>query len=160
MGFHDLKAISAQGDTVRMDRFRGMKVLVVNTASECGYTPQYQQLQELYSTYKDRGLVVLAFPSNDFGGQEPGSNEEVVAFCESRYAVTFPIMGKVHVTGTRQDPVFRWLTSREENGKLEVEMDWNFRKFLIDEEGRLVTTFAPATSPLDPAILDHLGPAE
>lgn len=154
MTFHDLSATDIHGVPVQMSRFKGHKVLVVNTASECGYTPQYAQLEELYRTYKDKGLVVVGFPSNSFGGQEPGSADEIVAFCERNYGVTFPLMEKVKISRNDPHPVYRWLTSHAENGVMDAEVKWNFHKFTIDEEGRLVGSFPSDVSPLDPAIIN------
>ncbi len=153
MSFHQLKATDINGNPFDMARLAGHKVLVVNTASECGYTPQYKQLQELYEQYKDDGLVVIGFPSNDFGKQEPGNEEAIAAFCEKNYGVTFPMMAKVHTKGPDQSPVYAWLTRKDLNGKLDSEVKWNFQKYLIDEEGRLVTVLPSAQEPLsDPVI--------
>jgi len=152
MSFHDLSATDIDGNSVTMDRYKGKKVLVVNTASECGYTRQYAQLQELYEAYKDQGLVVLGFPCNDFGGQEPGTEADIAAFCQKNYGVTFTMMAKV---GIKRDthPVFEWLTSKERNGVMDFTVKWNFNKFLIDEEGRLVNAFPSGVAPLDEKVL-------
>jgi glutathione peroxidase len=139
---------------VRMDRFAGKKIMVVNTASECGYTPQYRQLQELYDLHKDQGLVILGFPSNDFGGQEPGTEQDIAAFCEKNYGVSFPMMAKVTVKGADAHPVFQWLQQKQRNGVKDAKVDWNFNKFLIDEQGRLVEHLSGKVSPLDDRILD------
>jgi glutathione peroxidase len=154
MSFHQLTAIDINGNTVRMDRFAGKKIMVVNTASECGYTPQYRQLQELYDLHKDQGLVVLGFPSNDFGGQEPGTEQDIAAFCEKNYGVSFPMMAKVTVKGADAHPVFQWLQQKQRNGVKDAKVDWNFNKFLIDEQGRLVEHLSGKVSPLDDRILD------
>jgi glutathione peroxidase len=153
MSFHDLTATDIHGRPVRMSEFKGKKILVVNTASECGYTPQYKQLQELYDTFKDKGLVVIGFPCNDFGGQEPGSPQAIEAFCQKNYGVTFPLMDKVRIKGQDPHPVFRWLTTAQLNGVMDATVKWNFFKFLIDEEGRLVEAYPSGVSPLDERIL-------
>lgn len=130
--------------------------MVVNTASECGYTPQYEQLEELYRTYKDRGLIILGFPSNDFGGQEPGTEADIAAFCRKDFGVTFPLMSKVHTNGADQSPVYAWLTSKAANGVLDSEVKWNFQKYLVDEEGRLVEMLPSAQEPLSTPVLNWL----
>jgi len=154
MSFHDLSATDINGKPVSLGEFKGKKVLVVNTASECGYTKQYAQLQELYEIYKDKGLVILGFPCNDFGGQEPGSEAEIATFCQKNYGVTFPMMSKISVKGDNVSPVYQWLTTRAQNGVLDTKVKWNFHKFLIDEEGRLVADYGSGTAPLDDKILD------
>ncbi len=127
-------------------------MIVVNVASECGYTPQYQQLQELYEEFQDK-VVVLGFPSNDFGGQEPGTNQEIQQFCSARYGVSFPMAAKV---GVRKNPhpVYQWLQQKSLNGKMDSEVKWNFHKYLLDENGQLVASYPSSTSPFDDAILD------
>lgn len=156
MNFFELSALDIHGDTVRMDRYRGHKVLVVNTASECGNTPQYAQLQELHERYRDRGLVIIGFPCDQFGGQEPGTEIEIEAFCKKTYGVTFPLMSKVKVKGPDKHPVYQWLTERSRNGKMDVEVRWNFQKFLVDEQGKLFTTVAPDTDPTAPVIINWI----
>ncbi|HMN06951.1 MAG TPA: glutathione peroxidase [Flavobacteriales bacterium] len=153
MSFHQFTVTDINGRPFDLSGLRGHKVLVVNTASECGYTPQYKQLEELYARYKDRGLVVVGFPSNDFGGQEPGTEKEIAAFCEKNYGVTFPMMSKVHTKGPDQAPVYGWLTRKALNGVLDSEVKWNFQKYLIDEEGKLVAMYPSAQEPLSPAII-------
>jgi glutathione peroxidase len=154
MSFHDLSATDIHGKTMSLSEFKGKKVLVVNTASECGYTKQYAQLQELYAMYQDKGLVVIGFPCNDFGGQEPGSEAQIEAFCQKNYGVTFPMMSKISVKGDNVSPVYQWLTSKVQNGVLDAKVKWNFHKFLIDEEGRLVAEYGSGTTPLDDKIVD------
>jgi glutathione peroxidase len=156
MSFHALTAQDIDGQPVSMADFKGKKVIVVNTASECGYTPQYKQLQELYSNYKDKGLVIIGFPCNDFGGQEPGSEAEIARFCEKNFGVTFPMMSKVHVKGAEQHPVYQWLTSKAKNGAMDSEVKWNFHKYLIDEQGRLVKSLGSGVGPLDEQITSWL----
>lgn len=129
--------------------------MIVNVASECGYTPQYQQLQELYEEFIDK-LVIVGFPSNDFGGQEPGSNEEIRAFCTQRYGVTFPLSTKVSVKGSGAHPLYRWLTRKAENSVADSEVQWNFQKYLLDENGHLVKHLPSSVSPLDEVVLDWL----
>ena len=154
MNFHQLKAVDIHGETYDMAQLAGHKVLVVNTASECGYTPQYEQLQELYDRYKDKGLVVIGFPSNDFGSQEPGDEEAIATFCKKYYGITFPMMSKVHTKGEGQSPVYAWLTQEKLNGVMDSEVKWNFQKYLIDEQGRLVTVYPSAQEPLSDAIVN------
>ncbi len=150
--FHALKAIGITGDTVHFEAFKGRTVLLVNTASRCGYTPQYAQLQELYRRYQEQGLVVLGFPSNDFLGQEPGDNAEIAGFCKENYGVSFPMMAKVRVKDGDRDPVYQWLTRKDLNGAQDSKVKWNFQKYLVDGQGRLIGVFSPGTDPLDPAI--------
>ena len=154
--FHSLEAIDIQGNTVKMSSFAGKKVMVVNTASECGYTPQYKQLQELYEAYKEKGLVILGFPCNDFGGQEPGTGEQIEAFCQKNYGVTFPLMAKVSVKGNDIDPIYRWLTNKSENGVMDATVKWNFHKFLIDEQGHLVKALGSGIEPFDDEVVGWL----
>ncbi len=154
MNFHQLSATDINGKTYDMAQLAGHKVLVVNTASECGFTPQYKQLEELYEKYKDKGFVILGFPSNDFGKQEPGDEKTIAAFCEKNYSVTFPMMGKVETKGDGQSPVYAWLTEKKLNGVLDSKVKWNFQKYLIDEQGRLVTMYPSAQEPLSDAIIN------
>ncbi len=140
------------GDTVDLSNFRGKALLIVNTASECGYTPQYEGLQKLYDRYKDRGLVVLGVPSNDFGGQEPGSSEEIKTFCETRFGVSFPMLAKVHAKGPEIAPLYRTLTTESPEG-IRGEVRWNFTKFLVDTNGTPVARFEPKVDPLAPELI-------
>lgn len=133
--------------------FAGRKILVVNVASACGYTSQYQQLQELYSYMQDR-LVIVGFPCNDFGDQEPGTAEEIAAFCQTEYGVTFPLAKKVAIKPPLTHPVYQWLTRAALNGKFDSEVVWNFHKYLLDERGELLIALPPATDPLHPALLE------
>ena len=144
------------GKEVTLEQFKGKKVLIVNTASKCGFTPQYADLQELYSLYKDKGLVVIGFPANNFAKQEPGSNEQIREFCTENYGVSFPMMSKISVKGDDIHPLYQWLTLKEKNGKEDSKIKWNFQKYLIDEKGHLVGHFSPNTKPLDPKILELL----
>lgn len=154
--FFDLSATDINGELVRLERFRGMKVMVVNTASECGYTPQYAQLQELYTTYKDRGFIILGFPSNDFGGQEPGTEKEIAAFCQKNFGVTFPMMSKVSTKGKDQHAVYHWLADNTQNAVMDTEVQWNFHKYLVDRKGRLVMSLGSAIDPADHRIIDWI----
>lgn len=133
------------GDKTSLEDFAGKAILIVNVASECGFTPQYAGLEELYSKHKDKGLVVIGFPANNFGDQEPGTNDEILEFCTSQFNVTFPMMGKVSVAGVDKHPLFSELT---ENSDLPGEIKWNFSKFLLDRNGKLVARFGSKTKPL------------
>jgi glutathione peroxidase len=142
---------SLGGDLVDLTSFRGRPLLIVNTASKCGYTPQYEGLQALYQKYGDQGLVVIGFPSNDFGNQEPGSAEEIGSFCKRNYGVSFPMMAKVHTKGGDQAPIYRTLTEDTPDG-IRGEIRWNFTKFLVAPDGVVVARFEPGVEPLDPKI--------
>lgn len=146
---HEVETI--EGGQQKLTELRGKAVLIVNTASQCGFTPQYAKLQELYGRYKDRGLVVLGFPSNDFGEQEPGDAGEIKEFVASKFAVDFPMMNKVHAKGPEIAPIYKTLT--EETGEgIRGEVKWNFTKFLIDPSGHVVARFEPAVDPLAPEV--------
>jgi glutathione peroxidase len=146
MNFYELSARTIQGKEVKMDEYRGKVVLIVNTASKCGFTPQYEGLEKLYEQYKDRGLVILGFPCNQFGNQEPGSENEIQESCQINYGVTFQLFGKVDVNGDKAHPVFQFL-KKELPGLLGGKIKWNFTKFLIDRNGKPVKRFAPVTKP-------------
>lgn len=150
--FYDFKAESITGELIDFSVFKGKKVLVVNTASKCGLTPQYKQLQELYDTYGGQGFEIVGFPANNFAGQEPGTNEEIKTFCEQNYGVTFTMMNKISVKGDDISPIYSWLTQKSENGVMDSEVTWNFQKYFIDENGHLVDFATPKTSPLDEKI--------
>lgn len=150
------KVAGLEGDTIDFADFKGKKILVVNTASKCGYTPQYAGLEALYQEYKDK-LVIIGFPSNNFMFQEPGSNEEIAAFCEKNYGVSFPMAAKVAVKGKRMDPLYRWLTDKSYNRYKNSSVKWNFQKYLIDESGHLIAIFPPSTDPLSPEIRAAVG---
>lgn len=139
------------GAKASLTDYRGKAVLLVNVASECGYTPQYAQLQELYGRYKDRGLVVLGFPSNDFGGQEPGDAAQIKEFVTSKYAVDFPMMAKVHAKGPEIAPLYKTLTQDTPDG-IKGEVKWNFTKFLVDPSGKVVARFESAIEPMGPEL--------
>lgn len=150
--FYDLSARTARGENFDFSSLRGRKVLIVNTASECGYTPQLAALQELSETFKDR-FVVLAFPCNQFGGQEPGSDQEIVASCSANYGVSFTIFSKCDVKGPNVHPVWRWLTEKELNGALDSTVKWNFQKYAISESGQLDAVYPHAMDPLDEQLI-------
>jgi glutathione peroxidase len=146
---HDFKVKNAQNQETDLSQFKGKAVLVVNVASKCGFTPQYDGLEALYKKYKDQGLEILGFPCNQFGAQEPGSNDEIQQFCRMNYGVTFPVMGKVDVNGDQAAPVYEWLKSSAP-GLLGTEaIKWNFTKFLVGKDGQVIDRFAPQTKPED-----------
>lgn len=145
--FHSFVVTDIDGNQYPLSKLKGKKVMVVNTASKCGLTPQYEELQALYEKYKDRNFVVIGFPANNFMGQEPGSNQEIKEFCTSRFNVTFPMMAKISVKGDDMHPVYQWLTQKSKNGVMDSEVKWNFQKFLIDENGRLVDVLQPREKP-------------
>lgn len=155
MNFYELQATDLQGKLVRFDQFKGRKVLLVNTASECGFTPQLSQLQTLQERYP-QDLVVVGIPTNDFAGQEPLNNTEIGAFCSRNYGVTFLILSKGSTKGPEQHQVFEWLTTRKLNGRSSSRIWWNFQKYLVDEEGRLVDWYLPTTSPLSSRICNRI----
>ncbi|MES2411855.1 MAG: glutathione peroxidase [Bacteroidota bacterium] len=132
---------------------KGKKILIVNTASECGLTPQYKDLEAIYKKYKDLNFTIVGFPANNFGAQEPGSNDQIAKFCEMNYGVTFPMMGKISVKGTDMDDVYQFLTQKSRNGLQDSEVEWNFQKYLINEKGELVKVVSPRVLPTDEAIV-------
>ena len=146
----DFEAETLEGSPKKLDDYRGKVLLIVNTASQCGFTPQYAGLEKLYRTYKDRGLIILGFPCNQFGAQEPGSASDIGAFCERNYGVSFPMFAKIDVNGDRAHPVYRYL-KKEKKGLLGPlgggAIKWNFTKFLADRRGRVVARYAPSTKP-------------
>lgn len=156
MTFHDFTVKDLAGNDFPLAQLKGKKVLVVNVASACGYTPQYALLQDLYDQFGGDTVEVVAFPCNDFGGQEPGSAEEIRTFCETHFGVTFPLMGKVKIKGKTPEPLFAWLQQKELNGVADAPITWNFFKFLIDEEGRWVKSFGSGTEPVAEPILQWL----
>jgi glutathione peroxidase len=146
---------SIDGNSFRLRDFSGKKILIVNTASACGYTPQYEALEALSKKYTDK-LVVVGFPANNFGGQEPGTNEEIKSFCKKNYGVSFPLSEKVSVVGEDAAPLFKWLVSKEQNGVMDATIKWNFSKFLLDEKGNLIAAFPSSVKPMDDAIISKL----
>ncbi len=154
--FYDFTVEDIEGNKFDLADLKGKKVLVVNTASKCGLTPQYEQLQKIYDTYGGEDFTIIGFPANNFNDQEPGSNEDIALFCERNYGVTFPIMSKISVKGDDMHPLYQWLTQKSENGVLDSEIGWNFQKYLIDEEGRLVKMFEPKVKPDDEQIVSMI----
>jgi len=152
---HDFTLKSIDGKEVSLSQFKGKKLLIVNVASQCGYTPQYKDLEELSKTYKDK-LVVLGFPANNFGSQEPGNNSEIKSFCEKNYGVSFPMFSKVSVVGKDQDPLFKFLSSKDLNGSVGDSPRWNFSKYLVDENGKVLKFFPSSVKPLSKDITDLL----
>ncbi len=152
---YGFKVASLDGNTIDFSSFKGKKILVVNTASECGYTPQYKELEELYEKYKEK-LVIVGFPANNFGGQEPGTNTEIKAFCTKNYGVTFPMAAKISVKGDDTAPIYLWLTHKNQNGVLDAEIKWNFNKFLLDEQGRMIAYFPSKITPMSTDITSKL----
>jgi glutathione peroxidase len=152
---HSFTVKSIDGKNLNLASFKGKKILIVNTASKCGYTPQYEGLEKVYEQYKDK-LVILGFPCNQFGGQEPGTNEEIVDFCKKNYGVSFPLADKIDVKGSNIAPIYQWLTSKSKNGILDASISWNFNKFLIDENGKMIAYFPSNVNPDSDAILSYL----
>ena len=144
---YDFKATTLDGQPFDLSTLKGKKVLVVNTASKCGLTPQYALLQKIYDTYKDRNFVIIGFPANNFASQEPGTNSEIKQFCTKNYGVTFPMMSKISVKGEDIDPLYKWLTLKSLNGVVDAEVQWNFQKFMINEQGQLVGFASPKEKP-------------
>jgi len=144
---YDFSLNSIDGAPAPLSSFKGKVVLLVNVASKCGYTPQYAGLEKLYETYKDRGFVIVGVPANNFGGQEPGTNEEIKSFCSRTYKVTFPMMSKVSVKGSDKTPLYQYLTDASSNPKTGGEIKWNFTKFLIDKKGNIAARFESAVTP-------------
>ncbi len=151
----DFEFNTLSGEEVSLSEFKGNVLLVVNTASECGYTPQYKELQELYETYNDQGFYVLGFPANNFGGQEPGSDEEIAQFCEINYGVTFPMFSKISVKGDDQHPLYNYLT-QVDNPDFTGEIGWNFEKFLVDRNGNIIRRFKSNVTPMGSELINAL----
>jgi glutathione peroxidase len=153
ISLYDFKVKDIDGKDFDMANLKGKKVLVVNVASKCGLTPQYEKLQQLYEKYKDQNFIVIGFPANNFNGQEPGTNEEIKTFCTLNYDVTFPMMSKIDVVGEDKAPIYKWLTEKSQNGKIDAEVQWNFQKFMIDENGHLVDFVPPREDPFSEKIV-------
>jgi len=151
--FYGFAVETIDGVSTNLVPYRGQVVLVVNVASRCGFTKQYAGLQKLYESYRERGLVILGFPCNDFMGQEPGTNEEIREFCSVNFGVTFPLFAKIHVKGDKKHPLFAWLTDGQRHSGLGGEVSWNFNKFLVGRDGRLLAHFGSRTAPDDPALV-------
>ena len=148
----DFKMRDIDGKDVKLKKYKGNVLLVVNTASKCGYTPQYEGLQATFDKYKDKGFYVLGFPANNFGGQEPGTEKEIKEFCTSKYKVTFPMFAKISVKGEDQDPLYAFLTSKETNPEFAGDITWNFNKFLVDRKGKVVARFSSKEKPDSEAV--------
>ncbi|REE79861.1 glutathione peroxidase [Lutibacter oceani] len=152
---YDISINSITGEPINLKNFKGKKILFVNTASECGFTGQYEDLEKLYKTYKDK-LVVIGVPCNQFGGQEPGTLSEIKTFCEVNYGVTFLMTEKVDVKGENQHPLYAWLTNKDLNGVKSSSVKWNFQKYLIDENGNYIDFYYSITKPMSSKIINHL----
>ncbi|WP_312823007.1 glutathione peroxidase [Epilithonimonas sp.] len=152
---HSFKVEALDGSTIDFSKFKGKKILVVNTASECGFTPQYADLEKLYEAYKTK-LVVVGFPANNFGGQEPGANHEIATFCQKNYGVTFPMAAKISVKGGDIAPIYKFLTQKKENGVKDTEVKWNFTKILLDEKGHILDSFESKITPMSENITKYL----
>jgi len=144
---YDFQAQSIDGQPVSLEQYRGKPLLIVNTASACGFTPQLGGLEKLHQTYGDRGLVVLGFPCNQFGSQDPGSNEEIATFCQKNHGVSFPMMSKIEVNGAQAHPLYQWLTAEAPGFLGSKAIKWNFTKFLVDKDGQVVKRYAPQDTP-------------
>ena len=152
---YDFKVPGLLGGEIDFSKFKGKKILIVNTASKCGNTPQYESLEKLYESYKGK-LVIVGFPANNFGSQEPGSNEEIAEFCKKNYGVTFPMAEKISVKGDDIAPLYKWLVSEAAKKGFDDPVTWNFTKFLVDENGQLVTVFSAKTQPMSEEVLKYL----
>ncbi len=153
---HDFSFESINGGDLKLSAYKGKPFLIVNTASECGFTKQYKGLQVLYDRYKDQGLVVLGVPSNNFGGQEPGSNEEIKEFCEKRFNVSFPLTEKADVSGKNAHPFYQWAGTQGKGGLLFKKPRWNFHKYLIGKDGELLESFGSMTDPLSDKMINAI----
>lgn len=151
--FHDFVVKDISGQEFDLKQLKGKKVLVVNTASKCGLTPQYEDLEKLYNEYKNQNFVIIGFPANNFMNQEPGTNEEISEFCEKNYGVSFPMMSKISVKGDDMHPLYEWLTNKEKNGKMDSKVSWNFQKYMINEAGKLVGYVKPRIKPYNEEII-------
>jgi glutathione peroxidase len=150
---YDYTIETLEGDTISLSKFKGKKIMIVNTASKCGLTPQYEQLEELYKKYGGENFVILGFPANNFMKQEPGTNTEIASFCQKNYGVTFPMMSKISVKGSDMHPLYVFLTSKKLNGKEDSEVQWNFQKYLINEKGEMERVVSPRVLPTDSEII-------
>lgn len=154
--FYDFKVKAIDGKEFDLSSLKGKKVMIVNTASKCGNTPQYKNLETLYENYKDKNFVIIGFPANNFLNQEPGTNKDIANFCEVNYGVTFPMMEKISVKGNDQHPLYAWLTKKALNGTMDSEVTWNFQKYLIDENGNLIGVIAPKEKPDSQKVIDWI----
>jgi glutathione peroxidase len=153
---YQFKVEDLSGKTFDFSSLKGKKILVVNTASKCGLTPQYKDLEKIYREYKDKGFVIVGFPANNFGHQEPGTNAEIESFCEMNYGVTFPMMSKISVKGSDMHPIYQFLTQKAKNGVQDSDVEWNFQKYLINENGELEKVILPQVLPTDDAIVNWI----
>ena len=153
---HQFTVETLEGDQFNFSSLKGKKIMVVNTASKCGLTPQYNGLQTLYEQYGSEKFMIVGFPANNFMKQEPGTNEEIVAFCERNYGVSFPMMAKIDVKGNDIHPIYSFLTQKEKNGVMDSKVTWNFQKYLINEDGVLEKVISPRTSPVDEEVIDWI----
>ena len=153
---YQFKVQDLSGNEFDFATLKGKKIIIVNTASECGLTPQYEQLQSVYNQYKDQNLVIVGFPANNFGAQEPGSNAQIATFCQKNYGVSFPMMAKISVKGNDMHPVYQFLTQKSKNGLQDSEVEWNFQKYLINSNGELEKVIAPSTLPTDAEIVNWI----
>lgn len=153
---HQFKVTDIEGNEFDLATLKGKKIMIVNTASKCGLTPQYEQLEEVYQKYKDKDFVIIGFPANNFMSQEPGSNEEIATFCQKNYGVSFPMMAKISVKGKDQHPLYSFLTEKKYNGLEDNNVSWNFQKYLISKDGKLEKVISPKTKPNDPEIIEWI----
>jgi glutathione peroxidase len=153
---YDFKAKTIDGKDFDFSTLKGKKVLIVNTASKCGFTPQYKELQELFKLYGGDKFTIIGFPANNFLSQEPGTNEQIAQFCQVNYGVTFQMMAKISVKGKDMDPIYHWLTKKSENGLMDAPVQWNFQKFMIDENGKLAGMAPPSEKPLSDKIVNWI----
>ena len=153
---HEFTVTDINGQSFSFSSLKGKKIMVVNTASKCGLTPQYEGLEALYKKYKDKNFVIVGFPANDFMAQEPGTNEEIAAFCKKNYGVSFPMMAKISVKGKDMHPVYKFLTSASDNGLEDNQVKWNFQKYLLNEDGFLEKVIPPSTDPDDDQIISWI----
>lgn len=153
---YQFKVEDLSGKTFDFSTLKGKKILVVNTASKCGLTPQYKDLEKIYKEYKDKGFVIVGFPANNFGKQEPGTNAEIETFCEMNYGVTFPMMSKISVKGSDMHPIYQFLTQKAKNGLQDSDVEWNFQKYLINEKGELAKVVLPQVLPTDDSIVNWI----
>ncbi|MFM8243569.1 MAG: glutathione peroxidase [Crocinitomicaceae bacterium] len=153
---HQFKVKDINGKSFEFSSLKGKKVMIVNTASKCGLTPQYEKLEALYQKYKNDNFIIIGFPANNFMGQEPGTDQEISSFCQKNYGVSFPMMSKISVKGKGMHPVYQFLTKKSKNGLEDNEVQWNFQKYLIDEEGHLVKVISPRTQPDDASIIQWI----
>ncbi|NJM79303.1 MAG: glutathione peroxidase [Flavobacterium sp.] len=153
---YQFKVEDIEGNSFDFSTLKGKKIMVVNTASKCGLTPQYKDLEALYSKYKDSDFVIVGFPANNFGSQEPGTNEEIATFCERNYGVSFPMMSKISVKGDDMHPLYHFLTEKSKNGLEDSQVEWNFQKYLINENGELENVISPRVLPTDASVVDWI----